>query len=119
MGTAGHSGDETDTGRMGSDGSPRYKIARLSWRSEELKKVLRALDVVHLESRFTATGRATPGNWPRHRVQGSHESAQLPITGLPENCYAQAFLDGLDEDEIADLKMKPKVNLSIPESIAE
>ncbi|KAK7678502.1 hypothetical protein QCA50_018563 [Cerrena zonata] len=119
MGTGAISGDETDTGKTGKTLTPpRYRIVKLPWRSPELTNVMRILDLIHLQSRFSSVGRATAGNWPRYRVESSLEVDSRAIRGLPRNCYDPTWLREQDENMLEDLDIQPPVDLSIPERIS-
>ena len=120
MGTAGISGDETDRGKEGIGMiPPRYKIGRVSWRSQELTHVMRSLDLLHLHSRFTPAGRITSGNWPRYRVESTLEVDSSPVCGLPRNCYDPIWLADQDEDALDMLDVGPAIDLTVPKHIEE
>ena len=81
---------------------PRYVIRKLEWRSAELMRFLRTLDLLHLSTRFTSKGRPTQGNWPRHRVEGRVVDDTSPvIKGLPLNFYDPDWFLDLDPEQRA------------------
>ena len=122
LGTGGVSGDETDTGKNARKQSdrPRYKIVALEWRSKKLTRILRTLDLLHLaKRRYSDSGRATSGAWPRTRVE-SHLTADSPaVRGLPKNCYSREWLSMQDERTRLGLNVKKKVSLKIPKTVLE
>lgn len=100
LGTAGHSGDETDP-EFANRKRPRYNILVVPWHSKELTDYLRSLNVIHLHTRFTAVGQPKLGNWPRDRVESSKVDLKSgPISGLPRNFYDAEWLAGLPEDHV-------------------
>lgn len=120
LGTGGISGDETDTGRAARrSGQPRYKIAKLPWRSAKLTRLLRLLDLLNLHQRFTSTGRASAGNWPRYRVDSELQDDTPPVPGLPENCYDERWLAHQDETTIEELDMQDEMSLDIHPDLLE
>lgn len=116
MGIAGHSGDVS----AHQPGQLRYAIEKLPWRSPALTKFLRALDLLHLETRFTPTGRPRQGAFPRYRVpQGKRvDYAAEPVPGLPRNFYDSKWLAIQDEAYLKDLDIKQSsVDLTLPPSL--
>lgn len=118
LGTGGISGDETDTGKKArSSEQLRYKSVKLEWRSKKLTRILRTLDLLHLaKRRYTDSGRATSGAWPRTRVESRLTEDPPVVKGLPKNCYAREWLALQDERTIVDLDIKKKMKLKIPKS---
>ena len=119
LGTGGISGDETDTGKKAqSSGQPRYKIVKLEWRSKKLTRILRTLDLLHLaKRRYSDSGRATSGAWPRVRVE-SHLKEDSPVVkGLPKSCYSKDWLALQDERTIVALEIQKKTKLKVPKNI--
>lgn len=120
LGILGHSEDESDRDHKSPEGRPRYLILQLEWRSEELTRYLRALDVVHLSTRWTRSGRAKRGQFPRIRVvvKNKVDRDAQPIQGLPRNFYNPSWLAAQSEETKTVLQIQEKeVDLSIPESI--
>lgn len=99
LGTGGISGDETDTGKKArSSEQLRYKSVKLEWRSKKLTRILRTLDLLHLaKRRYTDSGRATSGAWPRTHVESRLTEDPPAVKGLPKNCYAREWLALQDE----------------------
>ena len=119
LGTGGISGDETDTGKKSRNSEqPRYKIVKLEWRSKKLTRILRTLDLLHLaKRRFTDSGRATSGAWPRTRIESRLKDDSTAVKGLPKNCYARDWLALQDERTVVGLDMKKKTKLKIPKKV--
>ena len=107
------SGDETDRcGTQPITGQRKFLVVRPGWRSQEVTKWLRVIDNLYAIHRFSADGRASRGNWVRHRIDsGKVDSDQLPVSGLPENFYDPAWLQGLSQEERNYLDVQPRVGL--------
>ena len=117
------SGDETDTGHQQIEGHSRYKIIKQVWRSRELTRFLRTLDILHLRERTTSTGRPTPGNLPRVRVASERKNENAP-EGLPEYCYDPGWLSRQTTDvkwrlKVEKSSLKAKKVFKLPEDIRE
>ena len=108
----GISDDEHEPDRIstGTVRQPEYKIRMPWWRSSELTDWLRSLDVLHIASRFSASGHPLPGNWPRIRYDSSptmfEYRTKTAIPGLPRNCYNPDFLAQLSDFHIEQLEIK-------------
>lgn len=116
LATDGHSGDESDH----RNGRTRYIILKLVWRSQDLTAYLRVLDLVHLSTRFTRTGRATKGAWPRYRIVSKKrvDNDTAPVPGLPRNFYDAEWLASQSVEEVEALHINDTiVDLSIPAPI--
>ena len=106
------SGDESDRG-SGSSPSKEYFVVRPVWRSKQLSQWLRVIDLVHLDRRFAADGRITPGNWFRTRLPSSRvDQTALPVPGLPSNFYDETWLDSLSVKAKRRLKIQPATDLT-------
>lgn len=107
------SGDETDRrGEQLIAGQRKFFVVRPGWRSQEVTRWLRIIDDLYTVHRFSLDGRATRGNWVRHRMDSDRVAwDRLPVIGLPENFYDASWLDGLSERERESLEMQPPVNL--------
>lgn len=109
----GMSGDETDRrGKEPIAGQRKFFIVRPGWRSQEVTNWLRVVDALYMTHRFSLDGRATRGNWVRHRVDsGRVDQGRRPVSGLPENFYDNAWLQRLSEGERNALEMQPAASL--------
>jgi hypothetical protein len=114
----GMSGDETDHRTAQNAGNRQYAIVAPYWRAPDLSKWLYVYDKVYLSTRFHGNGRARPGNWSRIRhTSGRVDRDSLPISGLPRNFYSMQFLAGLDAIQLAELDVKPPINLGFSDHI--
>ena len=114
--TEGTSSDERDSDLVRVP--PRYLIHKLEWRSAELTRFLRTLDLLHISTRFTEKGQPTPGNWPRYRVHSSIVDNISPVVkGLPLNFYDSEWLLDLDPEHRAQLGDKPPLELKMPDNL--
>ncbi|KAJ3723533.1 hypothetical protein DFJ43DRAFT_1158218 [Lentinula guzmanii] len=98
LGAGGMSSDEEDPGM--SKPSMAYNIREPKWRSEEVKRWLRLLDFVHLESRCSMEGyqfRFSRGAPPRLRVDNNNKSSNAKyVRGLPSNFYDAGWLEAME-----------------------
>ena len=120
LGVQGHSEDETDREHTTPEGRPRYTIMKLEWRADMVTKYVRAMDVVHLSTRWTRGGRPRKGQFPRIRVAARNkvDTDAQAVPGLPRNFYDSNWLDALSEEERASLQiLDVDVDLSIPDAI--
>ena len=110
----GMSDDEKDRGSRPSPSSAeKYFILRPVWRSKEVSQWLTVMDLVHLDRRFAADGRATRGNWVRHRVPSNKvDQTAAPIPMLPSNFYDTDWLNSQTVKEKKRLKMQPGIDLT-------
>jgi hypothetical protein len=90
----------------------RYKIKSIHWRSPDVTKWLRTMDLVHIGTRFYDDGTPMPGNQARERYPGTKTQIGRPITGLPRNFYDAEWLKTLDLDEIAGLGVQPEIDIN-------
>lgn len=79
-------------------GNLHYKVKKVSWRSEELRKFLRIMDYCYAESRAresSVTGvYYTKGSPPRVRIDSDEvSSSDKCVYGLPVNCYNAQWLE--------------------------
>lgn len=97
----GMSGDETDhRGKQAIVGQRKFFVVRPAWRSQEVTDWLRVIDALYACHRFSTDGRATRGNWVRHRIDSDRvDRSKRPIRGLPKNFYDRAWLEGLPQEE--------------------
>jgi len=110
------SGDETDHHR----GRNRYAITKLRWRAPWIREWMATLDRLYLATRFTESGRATPGAFPHVRIMdGRHrpESHDEPVRGLPKNFYDPIWLSEQSAPYIEWLDIRPPINLKFPQEL--
>lgn len=114
LGVAGHSGDESDHQDIATC---RYAIMQLEWRSQELTRYLRSLDVAHLSTRWSRDGRPKQGQFPRIRrvVRDKVETSAEAVPGLPRNFYDANWLSLQTSETVLSLQIRDvDVDLSIP-----
>ena len=102
-----HSGDES----AHDGGKNRYAITTMPWRNLAVHTFFRTLDRLHLSTRFTAGHRAKRGAFPHIRVPSKRISHNPAVKGLPENFYDPFYLRGLDEFQLAELNIRPSVEV--------
>jgi hypothetical protein len=108
------SGDETDH----VQGQVRYAVTRLPWRSTNIRNWLKTLDLVHLSSRFSTTGRAKRGAFPHRRTLSNRmEQDAAPVPGLPRNFYNPIWLGTLDKHELRALDVQDEVDLTLSPAV--
>jgi hypothetical protein len=108
------SGDETDH----RQGQVRHVVLRLPWRSPALKSLMKTLDLVHISSRFSTTGRAKRGAFPHRRIPSSRvEHDSTPVPGLPRNFYDPIWLKSLSKLERRALQVKDEVDLTLTKDV--
>ena len=111
------SGDEVEKDSSSSS-TKKYFIVRPVWRSQRLFQWLRVMDLVHLDKRFAADGRITPGNWVRSRLPSNRvDHTAIPVPRLPINFYDEAWLNSLCAKDKRRLKMQPAIDLTHTEEI--
>ena len=94
-------------------------ITNMLWRNPEITDFLRALDAVHLSSRFMDS-KPTRGNWPRNRIPSHREDRTTdPIAGLPSNFYEPSWLASRSEFELTQLKVQPEVRLILSDRVKQ
>lgn len=108
----GMSGNEDD---FDDENQPIFLRTRVEWRSEQLTKVLETLDLLHISTKFQATGERNPGRWPTPRVASEVDERydRGAPSHLPKNFYDQQWLDTLTEDELFVLAVEKPVDLTI------
>ncbi|KAJ3532395.1 hypothetical protein NMY22_g7762 [Coprinellus aureogranulatus] len=117
------SGDETD-------GDGEHAITDLPWRSEEVRKLFRIVDLAGLARRFPDGVNPSTGEFPRvrydpaanrarkHRKEDPYRSEAPP--GLPENFYDKKWLKERDPLEKKALKMTAKVEIrNLPRNLVQ
>lgn len=115
----GMSGDESDRGsRLSSSSTKNYFILRPEWRSQEVSRWLRVMDLVHLDRRFAADGRMTRGKLARYRLPSNKvDQTASPVPMLPKNFYDADWLSSLSAKEMRRLDIQPAVDLAHTEDI--
>ena len=90
----------------------RYRINSIHWRSPDVTKWLRTMDLVHIGTRFYDDGTPMPGNQARDRYPSGKLQIGQPIIGLPQNFYNAEWLKTLGPDEIAELGVQPEIDIN-------
>lgn len=122
LAVGGMSGDESEhSEERQSKEHRKFIVFRPAWRSPEVTPWLQVIDNAHLDSRFSESGRATRGNWVRHRVRSSTrvDDIRRPVIGLPKNFYDEEWLEHLSQTELEALEMQGEVNLEHDPSLVE
>jgi hypothetical protein len=117
--------EDEDGGKPSQTFHPRprywYKNAeRDSWLNPQVIELHRALDALHMWSRYTIDLRPTPGTYP-HIPESRPEEEESPdvdftitaVPGLPRNYYKDEYYDGLGEDSRRNLKATTAINLKL------
>ena len=93
---------------------------KLPWRSDDATRYVRALDVVHLSTRWTRAGRPKKGTFPRIRVavKNKVDRGAEAVPGLPRNFYDADWLARQTPAEVHALKiLDVNVDLSLPAEV--
>lgn len=109
------SDDESDHENGTNLGRPCYSIVQEAWRSEELIKWLRTIDLLSLGEKWDGRLMAQRGNGRRFRVHSNRSKDGEAVFGLPENCYDSGWLSSLKEYERNSLQVKPPLDLTFSE----
>ena len=109
------SDDESDHENGTNLGRSRYAIIKEAWRSDELIKWLRTIDLLAFGEKWDARNVARRGNNRRLRVHSTHSKDGTAIAGLPENCYDPGWLSSLKGYERNLLKVKPPLDMTFSE----
>lgn len=114
----GMSEDEPDRRTASRKTSNDYLIIRPAWRSEEVTKWLRVMDLVCVATPFTSDGRVTRGKWMRNRIPSNKvDSTAKPVKGLPVNFYDGEWLKSLDPKKKALKILEEKAESTHTEEI--
>lgn len=119
LGVSGHSADESD---YDDEGNVHYVVNQLPWRAGDLTQYVRALDVLHLSTRYKSSGRRMPGPLPHFRSTTPKriDAGATPVPGLPCNFYDKDWLATLDESELHALRIQDfEIDLHIPPFLRE
>jgi len=95
----------------------RYKVVKMQWRSMEVTKWLRTMDLVYVGTKFYEDNTAVPGNQFRQRYPSDATQIGQPIVGLPRNFYDAAWLQTLSPEQLAVLDIQPgfDINFTVDE----
>ncbi len=99
-----------------------FRKIRPVWRSSapDVAAWFATFDHLHMSTRFYKNGKRKPGRLPRHRLPALaprvSNSNNYPKR-LPRNFYDETWLDGLDEFERAQLKIRDPVDLIFDDDI--
>src|ERR1700744_1552912 len=109
---AGMSEDESDHGGKGGTlQGRRYKITKLQWRSPEVTKWLRTMDLIYSGTKINEDNTRGPGNQFRQRYPSSNQQVGRPIKGLPRNFYDARWLRTLTPRQIEELCVQPEISI--------
>jgi hypothetical protein len=109
------SDDESDHDGGTNLGQTRYAIVKEVWRSDELCKWLRTMDLLAFGEKWDGRTVARQGNSRRLRVYSTRCKDGKAVPGLPENCYNAVWLGSLKEYERKSLKVKPPLDMTFSE----
>jgi hypothetical protein len=115
MSHAALSDDESDHGNGANLGRSRYAIVKEAWRSDELIKWLRTIDLLAFGEKWGGRNVAQRGNGRRLRIHSTRSKDRLAVSGLPENCYDCDWLNSLGGWERKHLNMQPPLDMSFSE----
>jgi hypothetical protein len=104
-----------DDHRHISQSAPRgrqFKIINMRWRSPEVTKWLRTMDLIYIGTKFYEDGTSVPGNQPRERYPSDKVEIGRPITGLPRNFYDARWLRTLSPHQLEELDIQPEVDIN-------
>lgn len=109
------SDDESDHDGGTNLGRRRYAIVKEAWRSEELIKWLRTIDLLAFGEKWGGRHAAPKGNDRRLRVHSTRSKDGEAIFGLPENCYDRCWLNSLNDFDRRILDMQPPLDMTFSE----
>ncbi len=115
MSYAALSDDESDHEEGANLGRSRYAIVKEAWRSDELIKWLRTIDLLAFGEKWGGRNVAQRGNGRRLRIHSTCSKDGPAVSGLPENCYNHGWLDSLNDYEKKNLNMLPSLNMTFSE----
>lgn len=112
------SDDESDHENGTNLGRSRYVIVQEEWRSDELTKWLRMIDLLACGEKWDGRNVARRGNSRHLRVVStpSRSKVGVAVSGLPENCYHPDWLKSLNRLEKKDLKTRPTIDMTFTET---
>ena len=112
MSYAALSDDDSDHENGTNLGRSRYAIVNEAWRSDELIKWLRTIDLLAIGEKWRQRVVAQRGNVRRLRIHSTLSKDGLAVSGLPENCYSRSWLDTLNDYERRILNMQPPLDMT-------
>jgi hypothetical protein len=115
MSYAALSDDESNHENGACLGCSCYAIVQEAWRSDELIKWLRMIDLLAFGKKWGRCNVAQRGNGRRHRIHSTCSKNGLAVLGLPENCYDCGWLNSLNDCERKVLNMKPPLDMTFLE----
>jgi hypothetical protein len=90
----------------------RYKILKVQWRSMEVAKWLRTMDLIYGGTKINEDGTATRGNEFRKRYPSDEMQIGRPIMGLPRNFYDARWLQELSPEQLVVLDVQPEIDIN-------
>ena len=93
----------------------QYAIVEEAWRSEDLIKWVRTMDLLAFGEKWDGRNVARRGNGRRLRIHSTHSKDGTAIAGLPVNCYNPGWLSSLKEYERKLLQVKPPLDMTFSE----
>ncbi|KAH9022439.1 hypothetical protein EDB85DRAFT_1895253 [Lactarius pseudohatsudake] len=105
------SDDESDHENGTNLGQGRYAIVGEVWRSDELIKWLRLMDLLACGEKWDGRNVARQGNSRRLRLHSSRSKDGVAVSGLPENCYNPDWLNSLKRYERELLDVQPPLDM--------
>lgn len=115
MSYAALSDDDSDHEAGSHLGRSRYAIVREAWRSEELIKWLRTIDLLALGEKWGGRLVAHRGNVRRLRIHSTRSKDGVAVIELPENCYDRDWLNSLNDYERKILNVQPPLDMTFSE----
>jgi hypothetical protein len=109
--------DESDHEYGTNLGQARYAIVKEDWRSDELIKWLRTMDLLACGVKWKGRNVAHQGNSRCLRVISSRSKGRKAVSGLPENCYDPGWLNSLSDFDRMLLNVQPPLNVNFDETI--
>lgn len=110
LSSAGMSEDESDhEGKGGALQGRRYKITKSQWRSPEVTKWLRTMDLIYAGTKINEDNTRGPGNQFRQRYPSTKEELGRAIIGLPRNFYDARWLRTLTPRQLGALSVQPEI----------
>jgi hypothetical protein len=107
--------DESDHENGADLGRSRYAIVQEAWRSEDLVKWLRTIDLLAFGEKWAGRNVARRGNSRRLRIHSALSKDAEPVSGLPENCYEPNWLSSLNELDRKVLNIQPPLDMTFTE----
>jgi hypothetical protein len=109
------SDDESDHKNGTNLGQSRYVIVQEAWRSDELIKWLRLIDLLACGEKWDGRNVARRGNVRHLRVHSTCSKEGVAVSGLPENCYNPHWLGSLKDYQRRSLNVQPAIDMTFSE----